>query len=137
MPLTQSRRSVCYEQETYQDEEEEPDETFSLRVVVDDTVDPSLMVSNLVVDASRGTTQVRILGDIVGVVECPTLNDPDNGNLNLSGNSLGDTAEYTCNTGYNLMGESISTCGADSQWSGNPPVCELVQCPDLSSPMSG
>ena len=64
MPLTQSRRSVCYEQVTYQDEEEEPDETFSLRVVVDDTVDPSLLVSNLVVDASRGTTQVTILGDI-------------------------------------------------------------------------
>ena len=55
MPLTQSGRSVCYEQETYQDEEEEPHETFSLRVVVDDTVDPSLLVSNLVVDASRGT----------------------------------------------------------------------------------
>ncbi|CAI7994708.1 P-selectin [Geodia barretti] len=71
------------------------------------------------------------------MVMCPTLNDPDNGNLNLSGNSLGDTAVYTCNTGYNLMGESILTCGADSQWSGNPPVCELVQCPDLSSPMSG
>ncbi|CAI7994700.1 CUB and sushi domain-containing protein 3 [Geodia barretti] len=71
------------------------------------------------------------------MVMCPTLNDPDNGNLNLSGNSLGDTAEYTCNTGYNLMGESILTCGADSQWSGTPPVCEVVQCPDLSSPMSG
>ena len=66
MPLTQSGRSVCYEQETYQDEEEEPNETFSLRVVVDDTVDPSLLVSNLVVDASRGTTQVTILGDIIG-----------------------------------------------------------------------
>ena len=68
MPLTQSGRSVCYEQETYQDEEEEPNETFSLRVVVDDTVDPSLLVSNLVVDASRGTTQVTILGDIIGEV---------------------------------------------------------------------
>ena len=64
MPLTQSRRSVCYEQRAYQDDEEESDEFFSLRVVVDDTVDPSLMVSNLTVDESRGTTQVRILGDI-------------------------------------------------------------------------
>ena len=63
MPLTQSRRSVCYEQETYQDNEQEPDETFSLRVVVDDSVDPSLLVSNLVIYASRGTTQVKILAD--------------------------------------------------------------------------
>ena len=62
MPLTQSRRSVCYEQEAYQDNEQEPDETFSLRVVVDDTVDSSLL-SNLVIDESRGTTQVTILGN--------------------------------------------------------------------------
>ncbi|CAI7994714.1 Sushi, von Willebrand factor type A, EGF and pentraxin domain-containing protein 1, partial [Geodia barretti] len=71
------------------------------------------------------------------LVMCPTLNDPDNGNLNLSGNSLGDTAEYTCNTGYNLMGESILTCGADSQWSGTPPVCEVVMCPTLNDPDNG
>ena len=63
MPLTQSRRSVCYEQRAYQDDEEESDEFFSLRVVVDNTVDQSLMVSNLVIDESRGTTQVRIIGD--------------------------------------------------------------------------
>ena len=68
MPLTQSRRSVCYEQEAYQDDEQESDETFSLRVIVDDTVEESLMVSNLVVDASHGTTQVTILGDIIGEV---------------------------------------------------------------------
>ena len=63
MSLTQSRRSVCYEQETYQDNEQESDEFFSLRVVIDDSVDSSLLVSNLVIDESRGTTEVRILGN--------------------------------------------------------------------------
>ena len=63
MSLTQSRRSVCYEQETYQDNEEESDEFFTLRVVIDDSVDSSLVVSNLVIDESRGTTEVRILGN--------------------------------------------------------------------------
>jgi hypothetical protein len=29
-----------------------------------------------------------------------------------------------CNTGFNLVGESILTCGPEGQWSGNPPVCE-------------
>ena len=53
MPLNQSRRSVCYEQRAYQDDEEESDEIFSLRVVVDNTVDPSLMVPNLVIDEIR------------------------------------------------------------------------------------
>ena len=63
MSLTQSRRSVCYEQETYQDNEQESDEFFTLRVVIDDSVDSSLVVSNLVIDESRGTTEVRILGN--------------------------------------------------------------------------
>ena len=57
------------------------------------------------------------------VVECPTLNDPDNGNLILSGNTIGQTAEYTCNNGFNLGGESLLICGPDGQWTGNPPVC--------------
>jgi hypothetical protein len=67
------------------------------------------------------------------IVVCPTLNDPDNGNLELSGNTFGQTAEYTCNTGFNLIGESILMCGADGQWigDGDSPVCEAVLCPDL------
>ena len=55
---------------------------------------------------------------------CPTLNDPDNGNVELSGNTFGQIAEYTCNTGFNLIGESILMCGADGQWIGDSPVCE-------------
>ena len=55
---------------------------------------------------------------------CPSLNDPANGNVNVSGDSFGQTAEYTCNNGFNLIGDSILTCGPDGQWSGNPPVCE-------------
>jgi hypothetical protein len=44
---------------------------------------------------------------------CPTLSDPANGNVELSGISLGDTAEYTCNNGFNLVGESSGRlCGA-------------------------
>ena len=55
---------------------------------------------------------------------CPTLDDPDNGNVNVGGNSLGDTAVYTCNTGYILAGGDKSLiCGSESQWIGNPPVC--------------
>ena len=57
-------------------------------------------------------------------VVCPSLNDPANGNVNVSGDFFGQTAEYTCNNGFNLIGDSIVTCGLDGQWSGNPPVCE-------------
>ena len=54
---------------------------------------------------------------------CPTLDDPANGNLVLSGNTVGETADYTCNTGFILEGDSTLTCGEDGQWSGSPPVC--------------
>ena len=55
-PLTQSQRSVCYEQGTYQDEEDESDEFFSLQI-------RSYTLDNLVIDQMCGTAQVRILDD--------------------------------------------------------------------------
>ena len=54
---------------------------------------------------------------------CPTLVPPANGNLVLSGNTVGETANYTCNTGFILEGDPTLTCGGDGQWIGNPPVC--------------
>ena len=57
------------------------------------------------------------------VVMCPTLVAPANGSLVLSGNTFGETANYTCNTGFILEGDSTLTCGGDGQWTGSPPVC--------------
>ena len=57
------------------------------------------------------------------VVMCPTLVAPANGNLVLSGNTFGETASYTCDTGFILEGYSTLTCGGDGQWSGILPVC--------------
>ena len=54
---------------------------------------------------------------------CPTLVPPANGNLVLSGNTFGETANYTCNTGFILEGDSTLTCGGDGQWIGSSPVC--------------
>ena len=96
------------------------------------------------------------------VVMCPTLVAPANGSLVLSGNTFGETASYTCNTGFILEGDSILTCGGDGQWSGSPPVCNRkkvisayylegrgqalitksltntgVQCPTLDPPSNG
>ena len=93
---------------------------------------------------------------------CPTLVPPANGNLVFSGNTFGETADYTCNTGFILEGDSPLTCGGDSQWSGSPPVCNRkkvisayylewrgqalitkyftntgVQCPTLVAPSNG
>ena len=61
MPLTQSARSVCYTQETYQDEDEESDEIFTIRIIPDRR--PENMLENLVIDERRGSVQVAILDD--------------------------------------------------------------------------
>ena len=43
---------------------------------------------------------------------CP---DPDgivNGMVTFTGNSVGDTANYTCDPGFELIGDAMTTCTA-------------------------
>ena len=61
MALTQSARSVCYTQQTYQDEDEESDETFTIRIIPDRRQEN--MLDNLVIDERRGSVQVTIIDD--------------------------------------------------------------------------
>ena len=59
------------------------------------------------------------------VVDCGSLTDPANGSVtHTSGTTFGQTATYTCNTGYNLVGDSTRTCQATGEWSGSAPTCE-------------
>ena len=58
-PLSQSNRSVCYDQQTYQDTEKDPDEYFSLEIIVDGR----FTLTNLVIDDTHATTRVKILDD--------------------------------------------------------------------------
>ena len=58
------------------------------------------------------------------VVDCGSLEDPDNGQVDFSNTAFESTANYTCNLGYNLTGSSNRTCEANGNWSGDPPSCE-------------
>ena len=59
------------------------------------------------------------------VVDCGSLTDPANGQVDLtSGTTFGQTATYSCNTAYNLVGDSTRTCQATGVWSGSAPTCE-------------
>ena len=58
------------------------------------------------------------------IVRCPDLPDPSNGRVNQRGNKPGDRASYTCNSGYELQGDSTRTCQNNGQWSGDAPTCE-------------
>ena len=61
---------------------------------------------------------------ILAIVDCGTLTDPANGRVTYtSGTTFGNTTTYSCNTGYNLVGDSIRTCQATGNWSGSAPAC--------------
>ena len=58
-------------------------------------------------------------------MDCGSLPDPANGRVDhTAGTSLGQTAIYSCNTGYNLVGDSTRTCQATGNWSGSAPTCK-------------
>ena len=61
------------------------------------------------------------------------LSDPANGQVTLTaGTTLGQTAVYSCNTGYNLVGDSTLTCQTSGNWSGSEPTCEGVYVVNLA-----
>ena len=61
---------------------------------------------------------------ILAAVDCGNLTDPVNGQVTLTGTTFGQTATYSCNTGYNLVGDSNRTCQATGNWSGSAPTCQ-------------
>ena len=61
----------------------------------------------------------------MAVVDCGTLADPANGRArHTAGTTFGQTATYSCNTGYNLVGVNTRACEATGVWSGSTPTCE-------------
>ena len=61
----------------------------------------------------------------LAAVDCGSLTDPANGQVDhTSGTTLGQTATYSCNTGYNVVGDSSRTCQAEVIWSGSAPTCQ-------------
>ena len=73
---------------------------------------------------TRCTLHVHVVLLILTVVDCGTLTNPANGQVSHpTGTTFGQTATYSCNTGYNLVGESTRTCQAIGVWSGSIPTC--------------
>ena len=55
---------------------------------------------------------------------CPDLTDPADGMVNQMGTSPGDTATYSCNDGFELVGAAVLTCQSTGMWDNPPPVCQ-------------
>ena len=64
---------------------------------------------------------------LLTAVNCGTLNNPANGQVSHTGRTTyRQTATYSCDTGYNLVGDSTRTCQATRVWSGSEPTCQSV-----------
>ena len=54
------------------------------------------------------------------------IGPPANGDVTFpSGTKYGESADYTCDTGYDLVGVASRTCQDDSSWDGTEPSCDI------------
>ncbi|XP_066300830.1 E-selectin-like [Branchiostoma lanceolatum] len=61
-------------------------------------------------------------------IQCPVLPPPANG-VSSGSNFYLDVVTFTCDSGYDLEGDSSSTCQADRTWSSNVPSCnDIDEC---------
>ena len=89
---------------------------------------------------------------------CSSPSSPSNGRVTSTGNSVGNTATYTCNTGFELIGYAEATCtlsmdGNSASFMPAQPICRrkfsmvhacyiyrllfLALCTNASSPSNG
>ena len=68
--------------------------------------------------------------------DCRRPSSPSNGTVTFTGNSVGDNATYTCDTGFELIGDAVTTCTQDKDGLNSAvfvptqPICrrKLLQC---------
>ena len=64
---------------------------------------------------------------LLTVVSCDALTDPVNGQVShTAGTTFRQTATYSCDMGYNLVGDNNRTCQATGVWSGSEPICQSM-----------
>ncbi len=56
--------------------------------------------------------------------QCPSLQSPGNGNVDVRTGYLDETGTYSCNYGFRLVGSSSVRCKSDYTWSGTAPSCQ-------------
>ncbi|XP_070252749.1 complement receptor type 1 isoform X4 [Myotis yumanensis] len=63
---------------------------------------------------------------------CGTPSEPTNGKMEITGEAkFGSIINYSCNEGYQLIGETSNFCGIVDNtvaWQNQVPVCTIIQC---------
>ncbi|XP_059584231.1 P-selectin isoform X1 [Alligator mississippiensis] len=71
-------------------------------------------------------------------IQCSALDAPDWGQINCShihGNfTYNSTCSFSCETGFLRMGPETIECTALGTWTGSPPHCKAIKCPELIAP---
>ena len=74
----------------------------------------------------RSHDKVFILMFFLTAILCPDLDNVANGQVRLTGNTVGSGAIYSCSPGYTLEGFQQRRCNGDGDWEGTPPTCHLT-----------
>ena len=61
------------------------------------------------------------------VLRCAVLQNPADGSVQVSGNTVGSQAIYTCNPGFILSQDVTRTCLETEVWSGVNPECRGIE----------
>ncbi|XP_070554572.1 sushi domain-containing protein 2-like [Ptychodera flava] len=69
-----------------------------------------------------------IIEDTAAVVSCGFLEAPANGSTAVEKIIEGGTAFYYCNEGFTLVGSDMRTCLRNGSWTGQQPLCEVIDC---------
>ncbi|CAL4126212.1 unnamed protein product, partial [Meganyctiphanes norvegica] len=59
---------------------------------------------------------------------CSEIEAPNHGGIQMSGRRSGDTASFTCEAGYKLIGHKTISCALGGTWSGEAPQCRFIEC---------
>ena len=72
------------------------------------------------------------------LITCTSPDSPNNGSVTtMDGTSFGSTVAFSCEDGFDLVGEWTSECLNDGSWSSPPPQCVIKDCGPLESPTDG
>ena len=55
--------------------------------------------------------------------DCGQLDAPSNGEVSVGTTLFGDTANYTCKNGYELIGVTSRVCQVTGKWKDSTPIC--------------
>ena len=61
--------------------------------------------------------------NIIYFIACDDLSIV-NGSIDITGTGAGDTATFSCDDGYRLVGTSVLTCQSVGGWTASPPTCQ-------------